>query len=119
MHELSIAEAVLGVVERHAKGRKVERVELNVGHLRQVVPAALELAFELVAEGTVAEGAELAIEPVPAAGDCRNCGAHTPLPEFPLMCVECGAFNVDVTEGEELFVDSLELEEAVLTTSGG
>jgi hydrogenase nickel incorporation protein HypA/HybF len=119
VHELSIAEAVIGIVERHAQGRKVEKVDLKVGHLRQVVPSALEFAFELVSEGTVAEGAELAMEEVPAAGDCRECGAHTPLPAFPLMCAECGSFSVDVRQGEELFVDSLELQEAALTTSGG
>jgi hydrogenase nickel incorporation protein HypA/HybF len=119
VHELSIAEAVIGIVERHAQGRKVEKVELKVGHLRQVVPSALEFAFELVSEGTVAEGAELDMETVAAEGDCRECGAHAPLPAFPLMCGSCGSFSVDVTQGEELFVDSLELQEAALTTSGG
>jgi hydrogenase nickel incorporation protein HypA/HybF len=66
MHELSIASAVLDIVQRHADGRRVARVELKVGHLRQVVPSALEFAFELVAEGTEAEGAELVMQEVPA-----------------------------------------------------
>ncbi len=50
MHELSIASAVLDIVCRHAGDRRVARVELKVGHLRQVVPSALEFAFGLVAE---------------------------------------------------------------------
>ena len=119
MHELSIAEAVIGIVERHAQGRKVEKVELKVGHLRQVVPSALEFAFELVSEGTVAEGAELQMDEVAAAGECRSCGAWTPLPGFPLVCASCGGFDVEVKEGEELFVDSLELEGQLAATSGG
>jgi hydrogenase nickel incorporation protein HypA/HybF len=120
MHELSIAEAVMAIVERHARGRKVETVELKVGHLRQVVPSALEFAFQLVSEGTVAEGAVLEMEVVPAAGECRSCKAWTPLPGFPLVCASCGGFDVEVTEGEELFVDSLELEENLTAaTSGG
>ena len=41
MHELSIAQAIVAIVSRHARGRKVHRVELKVGHLRQVVPSAL------------------------------------------------------------------------------
>jgi hydrogenase nickel incorporation protein HypA/HybF len=117
MHELSIAEGVIGVVERHAHGRRVAKVELKVGYLRQVVPSALSFAFGLVAEGTVAEGAELEMEEVPAAGRCRACGAETPLPELPLTCRACGSFEVEVTCGEELLVDSLELEEE-LATSG-
>jgi hydrogenase nickel incorporation protein HypA/HybF len=118
MHELSIAEAVAEIALRNAGGRPVEVVELKVGHLRQVVPSALEFAFELVADGTLLEGAELRMEEVPAAGVCRTCGAQTPLPDFPLCCRHCGGFDVEVTAGEELLVDSLELRD-VLATSGG
>jgi hydrogenase nickel incorporation protein HypA/HybF len=121
MHELSIAEAVVEVASRHARGRKVAVVELKVGHLRQVVPSALEFAFELVAQGSVVEGAQLRIEEIAAAGDCRDCGAETPLLEFPLACRRCGSFDVEVTRGEELLVDSLELHEEheMAATSGG
>jgi hydrogenase nickel incorporation protein HypA/HybF len=119
VHELSIAQAVLDVAVRHANGRPVAVVELKIGHLRQVVPSALEFAFELVAQGTPLEGAELDMEVVPAAGACRTCGAETDLPQFPLCCRHCGSFDVEVTRGEELQVDSLELEEEELATSGG
>ncbi len=121
MHELSIAEAIIEVASRHAGARRVAKVELKVGHLRQVVPAALEFAFELVAQGTPVEGAELAIEHLPAVGACRDCGARTELTDFPLACGECAGFEVDVLTGEELLVDSLELEEdeEALTTTGG
>jgi hydrogenase nickel incorporation protein HypA/HybF len=111
MHELSLAEGVIEVVERHAGGRRVTKVELKVGHLRQVVPSALGFAFELVSQGTAAEGAELEMEEVPAAGWCRTCGSGTPLPEMPLVCRQCGSSDVEVTQGEELLVDSLILED--------
>jgi hydrogenase nickel incorporation protein HypA/HybF len=118
MHELAIAESVVDIAVRHAAGQKVVKVELEVGHLRQVVPAALEFAFELVAKGTPVDGAELCMRDVPAAGVCRTCGAETTLPGFPLACESCGGFDVDVTHGEELRVESLELEET-LARSGG
>jgi hydrogenase nickel incorporation protein HypA/HybF len=118
VHELSIAEAVADIALRHADGRPVQVVELKVGHLRQVVPSALEFAFELVADGTLLEGAKLRMEEVPAEGVCRTCRAVTPLPDFPLCCRRCGGFDVEVTRGEELLVDSLELRD-VLATSGG
>src|SRR3954452_16572973 len=107
MHELSIADAVVQIVNRHAGGRRVSKVELRVGHLRQVVPSALAFAFELVAKGTPAEGAELALEEVPAAGRCRACGAESELDGFPLRCGRCGDLDVEVIRGEELLVDSL------------
>jgi hydrogenase nickel incorporation protein HypA/HybF len=118
MHELSIAESVVSIAERHAAGRRVARVEVRVGHLRQVVPSALEFAFELVSQGTVIEGAELSLQEVPAAGRCRGCGSEGELGGFPFSCRACGGFDIEVTRGEELTVDSLELEEA-LTTNGG
>ena len=119
MHELSIAESVVRVATRHARGRPVAKVAVKAGHLRQIVPSALEFAFELVAVGTELEGAELEIEDVPAAGICRACGRESELDGFPLSCRSCGGLDIEVTRGEELLVDSLEIEEEpVLTTRG-
>jgi hydrogenase nickel incorporation protein HypA/HybF len=117
VHELAIAQSVVAIADRHAGGRRVASVQLKVGHLRQVVPSALTFAFELIAEGTALEGAELQIEVKPAAGSCRTCGADTILPDFPLCCARCGGCDVEVTSGEELLVESLELEEAILQTN--
>jgi hydrogenase nickel incorporation protein HypA/HybF len=110
MHELSIAGAIVAIAERHAAGRRVTRVDVRIGHLRQVVPDSLAFAFELVAAGTVMEGAELVLEAVPAAGRCRECARDGELTAFPLCCSACGGLDVEVIRGEELLVDSLELE---------
>jgi hydrogenase nickel incorporation protein HypA/HybF len=120
MHELSIADAVRAIAERNAGGRPVVRVELRVGHLRQVVPASLEFSWELVTQGTPLDGAELKIDYVPAAARCRACGDQSDLEAFPARCGECGSLDVDVTGGDELLVDALVLEEEeALTRSGG
>jgi hydrogenase nickel incorporation protein HypA/HybF len=121
MHELAIAEAVAATAERHAAGRAVSRVELRVGHLRQVVPAALEFSFSLVARGTLLDGAVLAIEEVPARGRCRACGTETEMRGFPLACGDCGGLDLEVTAGEELSIEALEVEEleTEMATSGG
>ena len=111
MHELSIADAIVATAVRHAAGRRVVRVEVKVGHLRQVVPGALEFAFELVAHGTAVDGAELEIDEVAVRVHCRDCAAEGPAPEFPLACASCGSLDVEVVAGEELYVDALEVEE--------
>jgi hydrogenase nickel incorporation protein HypA/HybF len=112
LHELAIAESIVGISARHADGRQVTKVYLKVGHLRQVVPSALAFSFELVAQGTPVEGAELDVQQVPAAGLCRDCGEETRLEGFPLQCQACGGFDLEIVQGEELFVESLEMEEA-------
>jgi hydrogenase nickel incorporation protein HypA/HybF len=111
LHELAIAESVVHIAGRHAAGRRVTKVYLKVGHLRQVVPSALAFGFELLAEGTPVEGAELALEEVPVMGECRVCGAVSHPGGFPLRCETCGGLDLQILEGEELYVESLELEE--------
>lgn len=111
MHELSIAESVVRIASRQADGRRVTKVHMKVGYLRQVVPSALAFSFGLVAEGTPVEGAELEMEEIPVTGECRNCGAESRLAGFPLLCAVCGSANLRILSGEELLVESLELEE--------
>jgi hydrogenase nickel incorporation protein HypA/HybF len=110
MHELALADAIVAIAVEHARGRRVAKVEVQVGHLRQVVPSALAFAFELVADGTVVEGAELEIEVVAARVACRRCAAESRATEFPLVCADCGSLDVDVIAGDELHVEALELE---------
>jgi hydrogenase nickel incorporation protein HypA/HybF len=118
VHELSIAEAIVEVATRHAGNSRVSRVYVQVGYLRQVVPSALEFSFELCAHGTPVEGAELELEQIPVRVRCRSCRADSEPEGFPLACGACGELGVEVVQGEELQVESLELE-AELMTSGG
>jgi hydrogenase nickel incorporation protein HypA/HybF len=118
VHELSIADSISRIALAHAQGRTVHRVEIRVGYLRQVVPSALDFAFELVSQGTPLEGAELHIEEVPAAGVCRDCGSESRIDGFPFRCAACGGLDLEVVRGEELLVDALELEETLMTTGG-
>jgi hydrogenase nickel incorporation protein HypA/HybF len=118
MHELAIAESIVDVAVRHARGRPVARVEVAVGHLRQVVPSALSFAFELVARGTPVEGAELAIDAIPVTVRCRTCGEEGELDGWPLLCRPCGSADVAVIAGEELRVESLDVEEREVAHGG-
>jgi hydrogenase nickel incorporation protein HypA/HybF len=111
MHELALADAIVRIVLAHAGGRRIESVECKVGHLRQVVPDSLAFAFSLLTEGTEAEGAELVIEEIPAAGTCRACGTESEFDGFPLACHACGGLDVELLRGEELLVDAVTLME--------
>jgi hydrogenase nickel incorporation protein HypA/HybF len=110
MHELALAGAIVQICTDNARGGTVVEVELTVGRLRQVVPEALTFAFELVAQGTAADGAVLRIEDVPARVACPACAAETEIEQFPLACGRCGSLAVDVVAGEEFHVGSLEIE---------
>ena len=112
MHELSIGSAIVDTAVRHAAGRQVTRVTVRIGRLRQVVPASLTFCFGLVARDTVCDGAVLELEVVRARLRCEECahGWEIDVPAF--RCPLCGSAEVGVVTGEELEVESIEVEEA-------
>jgi hydrogenase nickel incorporation protein HypA/HybF len=111
MHELAIASAIVATVERHAGGNAVTSVRVRVGRLRQVVPDSLVFCFGMVARESVCEGARLEIEVVPAVLRCAGCGHEWEIQEPPFRCPECAGGDVAAVKGEELEVESIEVEE--------
>ena len=111
MHELSVASAIVDTATRHADGRRVTSVQLRVGHLRQVVPESLAFYFEHVARGTPCEGARLEQQVVPAVLECDDCRYVWELDEAAFRCPLCNSGAVRVAGGDELEVESIEIEE--------
>lgn len=116
MHEMSIAEALFGIVMDEA-GRHgliaVERVVIQIGEMAAVIPHALCLCFSIISRGTCAEGAKLDIEIVPIVARCSQCGMLFQVENFSFRCPECGLVTTECVSGRELLV--LEVE----GTSGG
>ena len=110
MHELSIASAIVATAERHARARRVSVVRVRVGRLRQVVPGTLEFCFGLVARESVCEGARLELQVVPAVLRCAACEREWELAEPSFRCPECAGGDVAAVRGEELEVESIEIE---------
>ena len=57
MHELGITRNIVKIVEEAAKGRRVKRVTLDVGQFSGVMPDAILFCFDIVAKGTLLDGA--------------------------------------------------------------
>src|SRR5262245_18479181 len=102
MHEMSLAEGVLQLVE-DARSRqsfaRVLAVHLEVGALAGVEAEALRFCFDAVTRGTVAEGARLEIAAAPGTGSCMGCGGTVELKELYGDCPRCGSAQVQVTGG--------------------
>jgi len=112
MHELSLSSAIVNTVVKHADGRRVTVVNLQVGRLRQVVPDTLEFYFEFVARGTVCEGARLEQEVLDARLCCKPCGSEWEIQIPAFRCPSCGGSDVAIASGDEFEVESIEVEEA-------
>lgn len=121
MHELAVAQAIVGAAERHAGGRPVAIVRVRVGRLRQVVPDYLTWFFEIAAKETLCEGASLECERIPSLLRCGACGAEwdpapPPAPDQASLivgfrCPQCGAGDHSVVSGDELLVESIDVRE--------
>jgi hydrogenase nickel incorporation protein HypA/HybF len=112
VHELSICSSIVGIVRRHADGREVRAVHLQVGQLRQIVPDTLVYCWSLVNEGTPLEATVLEVESIPAAIRCKPCDHTQTLHELLLVCESCGGSDVEVVAGEEFLITTLDLAEA-------
>ena len=108
MHEMAITQSVVDAVCEHAAGRRVHSVKLEVGALCAIVPAAMEFCFGLATEGTVADGATLDLDIRPGEARCRSCADHFELSD-PIMLCPCGSADIEVLEGRDLKILSMEV----------
>jgi hydrogenase nickel incorporation protein HypA/HybF len=112
MHELAVCQGLMSQVERIAADNQasaVERIVLQVGLLSGVEPPLLQRAFEVARAGTVAANAELEIKTGPVRLRCRECNEESEARPNRLLCAACGDWRVQVLEGEEMLLVSLEL----------
>ncbi len=115
MHEVGIVREILNTVEDAARGANASRVvsvTLRIGEMCEVVPEALDFAWEtLRAERALTCGAEMHVETVLPASSCRDCGAEFDHDRFHCRCPECGSANTRLLRGRELEITSMEIEE--------
>jgi len=108
MHELAVAESIVGAVREKLAHTQVRRVLVEVGRLSGVVPDALRFCWELATSGTGLEGAELEIVQLPGRGHCRGCATEFDTNDFITLC-ECGSADVEVLGGQELRIREVEV----------
>lgn len=112
MHELSLAQAMVEQLEayvRHEGAQQIVKINLVIGAMSGVERDPFEFAFPLVAEGTAAEGAVLEFEEVPLKVRCRDCGEECN-PPFPMVkCNSCSSREVDMIDGEDFSIKSMEI----------
>ena len=112
MHEMSLAEGVLQLIEDAALEQGFSRVTavwLEIGQLAGVEAEAMRFCFDAVAHGSVAEGARLEILATPGSGWCTRCSASVVLSEAFGACPQCGTYQLRVTGGTEMRVKELEV----------
>ncbi|MGE5271911.1 MAG: hydrogenase maturation nickel metallochaperone HypA [Thiohalocapsa sp.] len=111
MHELALTSAIVEMAEEAADGARVTRVTLLIGRLSGAMPEAIRFCFDEVARGTAVEGAALDIVEPEGRARCEACGAEFATPDLLTVC-GCGSLAMTRLAGDELTIDSIEVEEA-------
>lgn len=113
MHEMSLAESVLRIIEDEAHSHQLQRVHgvtLEIGKLAAVEPEAMRFAFAAVTRDTLAEDATLTLLEIAGEGRCAACGMAVQMDDALALCPKCGSGSVLVTGGDRMRIVELEAE---------
>ena len=111
MHEFSIVSNLFSIIEdliTEHDLKKVSKVTLEIGKMRQVVPVAMKMAFDAISEGTPVEGATLEMNFVPITMECRACNHKFQVEENVYLCPQCQSPQLELVEGQELIIKNIE-----------
>ena len=111
MHEIRIAKD-LSVIVLEVAGReklsKVTKVNISFGQMIQIVPDIFDFAFRETVRDTMAMDAEADIEILPVKMRCKSCKNEFNINENTFYCSICGSADLDIMQGKELFIKSIE-----------
>ncbi|MCX8129643.1 MAG: hydrogenase maturation nickel metallochaperone HypA [Clostridia bacterium] len=113
MHEYAVTKSLVNIVEEEAKkagAGKVTEIKLVIGDLSTIIDESVQMYFDIISEGTVAQGARLIFRRVPAEFQCKSCGCVYNKPEKGFECPGCGSVGIPTGKGKEFYIESLEVE---------
>lgn len=113
MHELPVAESLLRTAVEHAEragARRITDLYLVLGEFSSIVDDSIAFYWDIISEDTIAQGAALHFQRVPARMRCTDCAHEYHPSDVQLACPACGSSRIRVLEGEEFYLDSIEVE---------
>jgi hydrogenase nickel incorporation protein HypA/HybF len=120
MHEMSVAQNIVDIVQEHMPDGTetgVRIVRLRIGKMAGIVTDSLEFCFEVITQGTPLQNAQLEIHTEPLVIRCNTCTRTSEIDEPIFLCPECGSAEVKVESGMELHISEIELYD--MQTEGG
>lgn len=113
MHEMGVTAEVLRAVvdaSERAGATRINIVRVTIGELTEIVPDALQFAWEALTPGTLAEGSMLKIRETGGRSLCLQCGAEFDHGRFDRQCTACESFATKVIVGDELLIDDIDVD---------
>lgn len=113
MHEYAVTQNIVEIAVKEAKaagaGRIIE-IKIVIGDLSSIIDESVDMYFEILSKGTLAEGARLKFKRMPAVLNCSSCGNSFNKPGKGFECPLCGGSGKLTGAGREFYIESLEVE---------
>jgi hydrogenase nickel incorporation protein HypA/HybF len=113
MHELSVTESILEIALRHAEragAKQVKALYLVVGELASIVDDSVQFYWEIISQGTAAEGACLHFRRLPIEMRCSQCEQRFQPDNETFACPSCASLEVRVVAGEEFYLEAIDVQ---------
>lgn len=113
MHEYPITQQIIKIAEDNAKANhaaKIVKIELVVGELSGFIGDSIQMYFDAISEGTLAEGAVLEIKYIKPKLKCESCGSYFERKRYSFECPDCGGQGAPTEIGKEFYIKDIEIE---------
>jgi len=110
MHELAVTESLLEIALRHADGRRVTDLYVVIGQLSSFVDDSVQFYWDIIAEGTNAQGATLHFQRVSAEMECLDCGQRYHLSAEHMACPLCDSTQVRLVCGDQFYLEAIDVD---------
>jgi hydrogenase nickel incorporation protein HypA/HybF len=111
MHELSIVQSMIKLVEKHAKDKEVAKIVVKIGKMSGIEPYFLKDSFDFFKENSVCKNAQMEIIEVNIKIKCFECGNESEINGYDFHCPICGSEKTKIISGEEMHIEYIELKE--------
>lgn len=113
MHELPVTQNILDIALRHAEAAgasKIISIQITIGKLASIVDDSVQFYWDIISEGTRAEGATLSFTRLPITLQCLECDNRYHPDENEFSCPLCSSNKIKIISGQEFFVESIDVE---------
>jgi hydrogenase nickel incorporation protein HypA/HybF len=114
MHELPVTQSMLDIAldcATKAGARRITDIHLVMGELSTNVDESVQFYWDIIAKGTLAEGARLHFRRIPAELQCISCGTKYGLDGGELVCPNCGSAGSRILAGEEFSLEAIDIDD--------
>lgn len=115
MHEYAVTKSIVHIATEEAAkagAAKIIEIRLVIGDLSTIIDESVQMYFDIISEGTLAQGAKLSFTRVKAEFECKSCHSKFIKPETGFKCPICGELGTPTGVGREFYIDSIEVEDA-------